>query len=148
MEALTFCVIPFGTPAFDEWVALRDRVLRAPLGLQFAPADLAEEYAQIHLGVYDGSWQLLGGLVLIPANNGVWKMRQVAVLPEMQAKGIGRVLVSHAEALARAKGCRRIVLHARRAVVSFYKKSGYRPIGRPFTEIGIPHQKMGKDIAS
>ena len=36
--------ITFGTPAYDEMVALRTELLRIPLGLSFVAADLEKEY--------------------------------------------------------------------------------------------------------
>ncbi len=140
--------IPFATPAFDEWLALRDEVLRKPLGLKFHLKDIAQEWDSIHLACYSDQGLLLGGLVLKPLSDEEIKMRQVAVKPEAQGKGVGTHLAKAAEKLAFELGFRQMTLHAREEAVSFYKKLGYKITGKPFTEVNIPHRKMKKSLRS
>lgn len=139
--------IGFATPEFDEAVRLRTDVLRKPLGLVFTPEQLAEEYDQRHLGAYDDQGQLLGCLSLVPLDEHVWKMRQVAVAEAAQGKGVGTKLVGYSEALARREGLRLITLHARESAVPFYLKLDYQVVGERFEEVSIPHFKMEKHIA-
>ena len=73
-------------------------------------------------------------------------MRQVAVLPEYQGKGIGQELVWFSEEYVREKGGTHIILHSRETVVPFYQKLGYETYGEPFEEIGIPHRLMGRKL--
>ena len=73
-------------------------------------------------------------------------MRQVAVDPDLQSRGVGSLLVSHSEAVARAKGFKKIELHARDTAVQFYKKLGYTVSGSVFKEVGIDHYYMDKEI--
>ncbi len=50
--------------------------------------------------------------------------------------GVGRLLVEHAEAWARAQGCREILVHAnviRSRAHKFYEQSGYENIKTQFT---------------
>jgi predicted GNAT family N-acyltransferase len=126
-------------------VALRDRVLRAPLGLAFPAAELAAEAAQWHLALWQGE-RLLACLVLVPLSGGEVKMRQVAVEPAWQGRGLGRRLVEEAERLARERGCTRMTLHARATAVAVYLHLGYESVGAPFTEVTIPHQAMRKAL--
>lgn len=146
MEQLIICQIEFGTPEYDQAVALRYEVLRKPLGLEYTPEQLAQEYDQIHLCAYDAAYRLLGYLNLTPQSPEVFKMRQVAVAPEAQGKGIGAKLVSASEQLARQLGARRIALHARQTAVPFYLKLNYQIEGDPFEEVGIPHRYMAKEL--
>ncbi|MFN4080100.1 MAG: GNAT family N-acetyltransferase, partial [Saprospiraceae bacterium] len=85
-------------------------------------------------------------LNLTPQNPEVFKMRQVAVAPEAQGKGVGAKLVSASEQLARQLGARRIALHARETAVPFYLKLNYQIEGEPFEEVGIPHRYMVKEL--
>ncbi len=140
--------IAFATPEFDEAVRLRTDVLRKPLGLVFAPEQLAAEYKQRHLGVYDNHGQLLGCLTMVPVDQQTWKMRQVAVAEAAQGRGLGKILVGYSEALARSEGIRLITLHARETAVPFYLKLGYQVVGDRFEEVGIAHFQMEKAIAS
>lgn len=61
-----------------------------------------------------------------------FQLRGMAVLPEYQKKGIGDVLVKHAEKDAAERGGKLIWFNAREIAVPFYKKLGYEIIGEPF----------------
>ncbi|GAB4138531.1 GNAT family N-acetyltransferase [Thermopirellula anaerolimosa] len=138
--------IAHGSAAYAAELALRKKVLRDPLGLEFTQEELRTDARSIHLGCFQDD-RLLGCLVLTPGAGGDVRMRQVAVLPELQGRGIGTALVTTAEALAREKGFRRMVLHARQSAVPFYQRLGYRTVGEPFTEVGLPHRQMEKALA-
>jgi predicted GNAT family N-acyltransferase len=140
--------VTFATPAYDEAVALRDAVLRRPLGLHFFPKELAEEYDDQHFACYEArSGRMVGCLVLRHIDDNKLKMRQVAVLDAYQKKGIGQLLVADAEAFARDNQHPEIVLHARETAVPFYEKLQYHILGERFLEVGIPHFKMAKHIS-
>ena len=65
------------------------------------------------------------------------QLRGMAVLPELQGEGIG------ARLLAAAVGPEPLWCNARVAVVAFYERHGWRPVGAPFDVPGIgPHQRM------
>lgn len=135
--------ISFGSPAFDEVLALRDRILRKPLGLVFEVKDIQKEYDQIHLAGYiDGV--LFGTLTLVEIDEFTLKMRQVAIDTPFQGKGLGTGLVQASEEWANQYKYRKIVLNARDTAVPFYKKLHYRKEGKPFREVGIKHYAMSK----
>ena len=83
---LTIHPIEFASPLNDESVALRDLVLRQPLGLSFTIEGLAAEYNQYHIAAFDEESKLIAVLVLLPVEEGVFKMRQVAVAPQCQKR--------------------------------------------------------------
>lgn len=138
--------IEFGTPEYDEVIRLRYEVLRRPLGLEFTPEQLAEEYDQIHLAAYSATGALVACLNLTPADAATVKMRQVAVSPELQGRGIGAILVAESEKLAKSLGFDRMSLHARETAVPFYKRLGYHIEGERFEEVSIPHFRMEKSL--
>ncbi len=70
----------------------------------------------------------------------------MAVGAGLQGKGIGRVLMSFAENIARDHGYRRITMHARKSVLGFYEKSGYKVCSDEFEEVTIPHHVMEKEL--
>lgn len=142
------CIIPFGSPQFDEAIRLRDEILRQPLKLKFHPEDIALEYDSFHFGYYNEHWTLLGCLTMKPLETHSIKMRQVATSINYQSKGIGTQLVKHVEFWARSNGYQWIVLHARDEAVGFYEKLGYLKVGVPFKEVGIQHFKMEKSLTS
>jgi predicted GNAT family N-acyltransferase len=144
-----FRAIAHGGPEYLAAVTLRDRILRAPLGLAFTKIELAAEGSDWHLAGFDpGSGDLVACLVLTPLGNGVAKMRQVAVTESHRGRGWGRDAVMFAETFARRRGIREIVLNARETVVGFYLPLGYTVEGEPFVEVTLPHRRMRKALES
>jgi predicted GNAT family N-acyltransferase len=93
---------------------------------------------------YSAQHELLGYLNLTPLSNSEAKMRQVAVAPAAQGRGVGKALVAYSEAVARRAGFQHITLHARETAVPFYLNLGYQKVGEAFEEVGLPHWKMEK----
>lgn len=143
---MPFLLIDFGTPLYDESIALRDLVLRQPLGLQFYTEDISTEYSSYHLGYLDEEYRLRGILVLLPVDRHTIKMRQVATHPDLQGQGIGTALVTESEIIARRLGKRSMVLHARQTAIAFYYRLDYQIVGESFIEVGIEHFKMMKKL--
>ena len=139
-------IIEWGTPEYEETVALRDEVLRKPLNLKFNSKDLAKEYLDFHFVCYDDCDRLLGCMVLVDLGNKQLKMRQVAVNPKVQNKGIGSYMVEASERFARDNDFTDIVLNARDVAVPFYNKLEYKKTGKPFIEVSIKHYKMTKKL--
>lgn len=141
-----YCQIEFGTPEYDEAVKLRYKVLREPLGLDFTSEELALEYDHFHLAAYDPRSQLIGYLLLTPRGEKSIQMRQVAVEPVFQRRGVGNGLVRFSETFIKKFGYTEMILHARDTAVAFYEKLDYKKVGVPFEEVGIRHFKMVKKV--
>lgn len=77
---------------------------------------------------------------------GAAKVERVAVLAHARGLGLGRALMDAVEVEARQRGFAEVVLHAQEAVVPFYRKLGYTTEGKRFTEAGIPHRAMRKQL--
>jgi predicted GNAT family N-acyltransferase len=137
--------IEYGSAEYEASFDLRRRVLREPLGLTPGPEERAEEARLIHLGAFQDA-QLVGCLMLHDVGDGAVRMRQVAIEGDRQRAGIGRQLVHFSEDVARRRGFRKMVLHARDTAVPFYDRLGYTPRGEPFVEVTIPHLKMEKEL--
>ena len=138
-------LIEHGSGEYEETVALRDEVLRKPLGLSYDPAELAGEKNSFHLASREGA-ELVACLVLEPLDERRIKMRQLAVRENAQGKGFGRELVNYAHSFAKGRGFAEIVLHARETARGFYEKHGYEAEGDSFAEVGIPHLAMRKKL--
>ena len=136
--------IVFGRPEYDDTVWLRTEVLRKPLNMEFKAEDLALEYDQYHFGLYDNGNNLRACLILKEVDQNIVKMRQVAVSPALQGKGLGKIMVTKLELWIKYKGYKKIVLSARDTAVAFYLSLGYSIEGEIFEEVGIPHQSMFK----
>jgi N-acetylglutamate synthase-like GNAT family acetyltransferase len=138
-------LVQHGTKEYDETVALRDEVLRKPLGLAYNPEELVDERYSFHLALREGD-QLVACLMLKPLDEKRLMMRQLAVRENCQKKGLGRELVNYAESFAKERGFGEIVLHARETALGFYGKLGYQAEGDRFTEVGLPHFSVRKKL--
>lgn len=145
---LEIAEVEYNSDRYRDVVNLRRRVLRTPLGLDFTSEQLAEERADVHLAARLGG-ELVGCAILSPVDSsqGVVKLRQMAIDPDHQGRGIGAQIVAFAEQLATARGHRQIVLHARESAVGFYERAGYAATGEIFMEVTIPHSEMVKQLA-
>ena len=133
------------SPAYREECDLRQRVLRAPLGLDLFDEDLAAERGQFHHGLFEGE-TLVACAIAVPLSPEELKIRQMAVEPAYQGRGCGRRLLEEIESIWAAKGIRLLSLHARLSAERFYAKLGFSRTGPEFTEIGLPHVKMLKRL--
>ena len=138
-------IIDHGSSEYHQMVKLRDIILRKPLGLSFTPEDLEKEKDNMLIGAFDDE-RMLGCCMLVEEQPDIVRLRQMAVLNDLQGKGIGRALMNFAENLARDRGYKIIRMHARDNAVGFYEKVGYRVKGDKFIEITIPHYVMEKDL--
>jgi GNAT superfamily N-acetyltransferase len=138
-------IIEHGSPEYGQMVKLRDDILRKPLGLTFAPDELEHEKENILIGAFDDD-DILGCCMLVEENPATVRLRQMAVLNDLQGKGIGRALMTFAENIARDRGYKILSMHARKNATGFYEKMGYKVASDEFTEVTIPHYVMEKEL--
>lgn len=138
-------IIDHGTKEYRQMVDLRLQILRKPLNLGFTEADLAKEKDDILIGCFDDD-KLEACCVLTQTDPKTVRLRQMAVGSGMQGKGLGRVIMSFAENIARDHGYRRLTMHARKSAVGFYEKNGYSVCSDEFEEVTIPHYVMEKEL--
>jgi predicted GNAT family N-acyltransferase len=138
-------IIDYDTPEYRQMVKLRDDILRKPLGLTFTQEELDNEKGNMLIGAFEDD-QMLGCCMIVELNNQKAKLRQMAVLNNLQGKGIGRALIQFAENLARDHGYRILNMHARKNTVPFFEKMGYKVTSNEFIEITIPHYEMEKEL--
>lgn len=126
-------------------VKLRDDMLRKPLGLGFTPQELEDEKDNMLIAAFEDD-DMLGCCMLVEENPDTVRLRQMAVLNDLQGKGIGRALMGFAENLARDRGYKTLSMHARKNAIGFYEKMGYKVASDEFTEVTIPHYVMEKRL--
>jgi ribosomal protein S18 acetylase RimI-like enzyme len=136
-------IIDHGSPEYMQMLKLRDAVLRKPLGLSLTPEELEKEKENMLIGAFEEE-RMLGCCMLVEEHPEIVRLRQMAVLNDLQGKGIGRALMNFAENLARDRGYKIIRMHARHNSIGFYEKVGYKVKGEQFVEITIPHYIMEK----
>ena len=138
-------IIDHGTKEYQQMVKLRDDILRKPLGLGFSPEELDDEKENLLIGAFEDE-QMLGCCMIVEMDPRKARLRQMAVLNNLQGKGIGRALIQFAENLARDHGYRIMSMHARKPTIAFFEKMGYKIKGAEFIEITIPHFEMEKEL--
>jgi N-acetylglutamate synthase-like GNAT family acetyltransferase len=137
--------IDHGTAEYRMMVSLRDELLRRPLGLAFKPEDLDGEKDDILICSFDEE-KMLGCCLLTEVEPKTVRLRQMAVRNNLQGKGIGDSIIRFAETLARDKGYRKIIMHARATAVGFYERCGYKICSDEFIEVTLPHKVMEKQL--
>lgn len=146
---LDFRILEYGSCDYHTMIDLRSEVLRKPLGLTFSAEQLQKEINDIFIAGFtqENDHEILAGCcILTPVSENTVQLRQMAVSPRLQGKGIGREIVVFAEQYARSNGFDELTMHARKEATGFYQKLGYKICGEEFTEVGIPHYEMRKNL--
>lgn len=138
-------ILDHGSDEYRQMVKLREDILRKPLGLSLSSEELETEKDNMLIGAFEED-DMLGCCMLVEEDPQTVRLRQMAVLNDLQGKGIGRALMNFAENLARDRGYKMLSMHARKNVVGFYEKMGYKVKGDEFIEVTIPHVVMVKTL--
>lgn len=143
---MMFREIDFGGEDYRRECALRQAVLRAPLGLDLYAEDLEKERQELHFGLFDEDDQLHACAIAIPLQDARARIRQMAVSANCQGQGLGRKLLEEIEKQLLRRGFSEISLHARLSAAGFYEQLGYDRASEVFTEVGLPHVRMQKSL--
>lgn len=134
-----------GTSDYKRSLILRQKILRAPIGLDINDEDLSAEDDQLHFGLFDGHI-ILACVIAVPLEQGKVKIRQMAVSEKLQGTGLGSKLFENCLKELKEKGFKKVELNARKIAVGFYKKHGFQIEGEEFIEVSIPHFKMTRTL--
>jgi ribosomal protein S18 acetylase RimI-like enzyme len=143
---MTFREIAFGSPEYGLECRLREEVLRRPLGLPLSEEDLAGEKDQLHFGLFEPGDGLVACVVAVRLSPTDARIRQMAVAPWHQRKGLGERMMGELETNLKARGFRKLVLDARSSAAGFYEKLGYTVVGDEFVHVTVPHFRMVKTV--
>jgi len=144
-KAMLVVEAPIGSALYTQALALREAILRRPLGLTLSEEELEDDKFRTHFcAVEDGA--VLACVSLKPLKDGSLQLKQMAVAEDWRLEGIGGALVAHAEAFARDRGAREMIMHARIGAEGFYARLGYEAEGPIFEENTIPHVMMRKTL--
>ena len=75
------------------------------------------------------------------------KIERVAVLPEFRQRGIGVAIAKTVLTYAQQQGFAKAILYAQAQSVTFYEQFGFQRQGEPFSQAGIPHIAMVKELS-
>ena len=117
---------------FKAYYDLRFKVLREPWGMpRGTEKDDYEPISQHFMAVDDETGEIVGVAKLFEKESGVAWLSHLAVASEQQHIGIGKMLVSYIEDLARSEGYKQIGVQARLNTTDYFEKLGYRISGLP-----------------
>lgn len=72
---------------------------------------------------------------------------RMAVVKRWRRQGIGQAILQKLLNLAAKQGLLRVTLSAQTHAVGFYERAGFQPLGELFTDAGISHQRMVKELS-
>ena len=129
----------------DDRVALQS--VRIPVFVVEQHVDAREEFDEVdpecrHILAIDADGNPIGtGRI-----DSQGKIGRMAVLAEWRQRGVGRAILLHAVAVAKAQGLTRVFLHAQVSAMGFYAREGFVGYGERFMEAGIEHLSMQKAL--
>ena len=125
--------------------ALRREVFIVEQGVSEADEVDGLDDSAIHLLASDGAAPVGPARLLIKGDTG--KIGRVCVRAPARGTGLGAALIRAAlEELRRQPGVTLAVLGAQSHATGFYEKLGFRVVGEPFLDAGIPHRQMVLDL--
>jgi predicted GNAT family N-acyltransferase len=134
-----------GSKEYDQMVKLRYEIMRKPLGLGFTDEELKKEKEDVLIGAFEDD-EIIGCCLLTKIDSNCTRLRQMAVQKNRQGLGIGESMMQFAENIARDRGFRILMMHARETAIGFYERYGYKTKGDEFIEVNIPHRIMEKKL--
>lgn len=137
--------IQYGSEEYELTIHLRNEVFRKPWGLDIKDDDLSEDKEMDIYGAFSGD-KLIGTVFLTEHEEGVARVRNVAIYDDYQGQGLGKYLMDFIEDVAREKGYKKSFLMGRTRVEDFYKRLGYKTIGEPYDHKSVPHVDMIKNL--
>lgn len=122
--------IEYGTKEYNDTLALRNKVMRIPLGLDIYKEDFSCEKDSIIIGMFDGKDVL--GVGVMSHNNNCYKIEYLCIDSTIQSCGIGGSLLEQLEDIAKQNGAIKISMDARVSAKTFYLRHGYQAVGDIF----------------
>jgi predicted GNAT family N-acyltransferase len=115
---------PFTKEDFELYNQLRYEVLRKPWGQPQGSESDETDTASIHAFIKEDNKAIACGRLLL-IDNTTAQIRTMAVHPNYQGKGLGRLVIHYLEDIAQKNNRTKIILHARESAVKFYENCGY-----------------------
>ena len=134
-----------------ETYAVRHPILREGRPLEDCIFSHDDDNSTFHLGLFLEN-ELIGVVTFIKnefkeLTGNQYQLRGMAVLKEFQKKGYGNLMIEKGQEMIKAKRGNLIWCNVREVSIKFYKKNGFKIIGKPFVipKIGL-HYVMHKSL--
>jgi len=124
---------------FKSYYALRYHVLREPWGHPKGTEKDDYEPISEHFMAMNEQNECLGVAKLFEKTDGIAHLSHLAVAPEHQQKGIGRLLIETIESHARVHGFLTLGTMARVTAAPYFEKYGFHIAGLPTPSLGTTH---------
>lgn len=121
---------------FKAYYALRYRVLSEPWGHPKGTEKDDYEPISEHFMAVNEKDEVLGVIKLYEKGEQVAHVSHLAIAPEYQHQGIGRLLLETVEQRAHALGLHTLGTMARATATSYFEKYGFHVAGMPTLHIG------------
>ena len=86
------------------------------------------------------------GCARIRKNKDFAKLERIAIIKEYRCRGFGKQLTNFLVEYCKQNNYNKIKLHSQIYISDFYKKLGFKPVGKKFFEAGIEHIEMIMNI--
>ena len=125
-------------------LALREEVFCGEQGVSLAEERDGLDEEAVHLVVVDDGTVVATCRLLVEGTT--VRLGRMAVARSRRGLGLARLLLTEADARARALGAERIVLAAQLSAQPLYDRAGYGAYGDVFLDAGIEHVMMAKAL--
>lgn len=99
-----------------------------------------------HIVIYEGGSAIGTCRVFFDDDLGCYHTGRIAVLKEHRGKGLGRILVTEAEKVAKNLGGTEVFIGGQVRVRDFYERLGYTAYGDTYLDEGVPHIGLKKSV--
>jgi N-acetylglutamate synthase-like GNAT family acetyltransferase len=125
---------------FKAYYALRYKVLSEPAGHpKGTEKDDYEPISEHFMAIDDQSGSVLGVVKLFEKSPGVGHFSHLAISPDYQGQGIGRLLLDVVEKRALKRGFKALGTMTRITATSYFEKRGYQMTEVPALHLGTAH---------
>jgi N-acetylglutamate synthase-like GNAT family acetyltransferase len=127
---------PITREDFKAYYALRYKVLSEPWGEPKGTEKDDYEPISEHFMAIDEKEEVVGVIKLYERDNGIGYVSHLAVAPEYQRQGVGRLLLEAVEQRAREREFRTLGTLARATGTAYFEKNGFHVAGMPAPHVG------------
>lgn len=124
---------------FKVYYALRYKVLREPWGHPKGTEKDDYEPISEHFMALNEKGEVVGVVKLYAKTDRIAHISHLAVSPDFQHKGVGRLLLETVEQRARVRGFHTLGTMARVTATVYFQKYGFRIVGMPTPHLGTIH---------
>lgn len=138
--------VPITPEDFKAYYQLRYDVLRKPWN-QPEGSEVDKDEDTSHHAFIKYNNEVLAVCRMQLTTPEIAQLRYMAVSPNVQGKGLGKIIIQFLEEKSKEMGAEKVILHARENAVPFYKSCGYHTVEKSYLLFDeIQHYLMEKHV--